>query len=83
MSLERDRRVSDEAMGELKGQVSIIRDLLSDHIKVSRVEREDMKKELSEIKSEITKYKFFFRAVVGTIIAIATLKFGDISSLWG
>lgn len=77
-----DRRVSDQSLGELKGQVGIIKELLSDHIEQSRTEREDMKAELVEIKTELTKYKFLFKAVLSTAIAIATLQWGDIASFW-
>jgi hypothetical protein len=74
-----DRRKNDSY---LAGQMDIIKDMLSDHMKHSRQEREEMRDELSTIKTEITKYKFLFRAVVGTTIAILTFKFGDISSFW-
>jgi hypothetical protein len=74
-----DRRKNDSY---LAGQMDIIKDMLADHMKHSRQEREEMREELSTIKTEITKYKFLFRAVVGTAIAILTFKFGDISSFW-
>ena len=69
-------------IGEMRGELGIIKELLSDHVEQSREERAEMRKELNEIKTEITKYKFLFRAVVGTVVLAATFQFGDIAALW-
>jgi len=66
----------------MRGELGIIKELLSDHVEQSREERAEMRKELNEIKTEITKYKFLFRAVVGTVVLAATFQFGDIAALW-
>jgi hypothetical protein len=74
-----DRRKNDNYVS---GQMDVIKDMLTDHIRHSRQERGEMKAELSEIKSEICRYKFLVKAVVGTLIAVATFQWGDISSFW-
>jgi hypothetical protein len=77
-----DKSADRTQLGMVMGEMSIIRELLSDHIEQTRDERAAMKVELNEIKTEITKYKFFFRSVVATAIAVATFQWGDISALW-
>lgn len=74
--------MDDEQLGRVSGQLDIVKELLSDHIKQSREERVVMQGELEEIKRELTSYKFFLKAVAGTILCVATFKLGDISSLW-
>jgi hypothetical protein len=77
-----DKSADRTQLGVVMGEMSIIRELLSDHIEQSRDERAAMKIELNDIKTEITKYKYLFRTVVGTVIAVATFQWGDIAALW-
>lgn len=50
-----------------------------------RADREEMKETLYEIKRELSVYQTVIktlRLVAGVVVLIATLKFGDIPSLW-
>jgi hypothetical protein len=74
-----DRRKNDSY---LAGQMDIIKDMLADHMKHSRQEREEMREELSVIKTEITKYKYLARTLGAIVFALLTLKLGDLPDLW-
>jgi hypothetical protein len=75
----KERRENDSYIA---GQMDIIKDMLSDHMKHSRQEREEMREELSTIKSEITKYKYMARTLGAIVLALLTLKLGDLPALW-
>lgn len=81
-----------EEFGYLKASVenntkmlSSLSDMMKGHMKEEREKREELQKELTEIKEDINLYKTvikIMKALAGTAVFILAFKFGDIADLW-
>jgi|TARA_B110000259_G_C13843561_1_gene333725 hypothetical protein len=62
------------------------RALLREELKGIKNDVSETKRQLgsqvTKLEAEVTKYKHFFRAIILTVLFIATFRFGDVMSLW-